>query len=138
MGRHRDREVARRYHRHRAHRDPEGEQLLSGISLGMVWPRRVGLPEEEVARIDDLLDLAQRFGVGLAQLPGDQAGQCLLVGLDDAADGGNGPAADRCRDIGPRLLRLLRWRTPPRTWRRRQLTSATRSVRRDGFGDLTV
>src|SRR6266545_739733 len=65
------------------------------------------LTEEEVAGIDDLLDLAQRFRVGLAKLARHQAGEGILVGLDDAADGASYPAANRRWDIRPGRLRAL-------------------------------
>lgn len=107
-GGHRDREVARGDHRGDPDRDPEGEQLLVGHL------RRHGLPvepaplaEEEVAGVDDLLDLAQRLGVGLADLAGHQLGQRLLVRLDQPSQARDHAAAHRGGHLGPLALGAL-------------------------------
>src|SRR6516162_1041368 len=92
-------------------RVPVGEQLLVGhLARNGLAVEAAPLAEEEVAGVDDLLNLAQRLGMGLAKLTGDQAGQGFLVGLDDAADSGDRPAAHRGRNVPPRGLRLFRCR----------------------------
>src|SRR6266567_1412335 len=104
-GRHRDGEIPRRQHRDRPHRHPEREELLvrhlAGDRLAIQAP---ALAEEEVAGVDDLLNLAKRLRVGLTELTGYQAGQGLLVGLDDAADRARRAAADGSGHICPRWL----------------------------------
>ena len=65
----------------------EGEQLLVGHLRGhglAVEPP--ALADEEVAGVDDLLHLAERLGVGLADLARDQARERLLVVLDEPAE----------------------------------------------------
>ena len=123
-------------HRDRAHRLAEGEQLLvrhlAGHGLAVEPP---ALAEEEVAGVDDLPDLAERLGVRLADLAGDQAGQRLGVVLDQPADGGDRPAAHRRRHRGPLRLRLAGRRRRPHEGRgvRRVSTSATTSSRSAGL-----
>ena len=57
--------------------------------------------EEEVAGVDDLAHLAERLGVRLADLAGDQSGERLGVGLDDPADVRDRAAPDRRGHVGP-------------------------------------
>ena len=81
---------------------------LSGISLGTVWPysrRPSPRKKSQVSMISWTSPSASPCG--LAQLAGDQAGQGLLVGLDDPADRGDRPAAHRRRGRGPGWLRPL-------------------------------
>ena len=104
--RHGDREVARGDDRRDTDRHPKREQLL------VRHLRRHGLPvqppalaEEEVARVDDLLHLAERLGIRLADLARDQRSKCLLVGLDQPADLCDHATAGRSRHRRPLLLR---------------------------------
>ena len=86
-GRHGDREVAGGDDGRHADRVAEGEQLLVGHLGGhglAVQP--AALADEEVAGVDDLLDLAERLGVGLADLARDQAREGLLVVLHEPAE----------------------------------------------------
>ena len=107
-GRHGDREVAGGDDRDGADRLAEGEQLLVRHLARHGLPvQPATLAEEEVAGVDDLAHLAERLGVRLADLGGDQPGQRLGVVLDQPADVGDRPAADRGRDRGPARLRLL-------------------------------
>ena len=105
-GRHGDGEVAGGDDRGHADRHAEGEQLLV-LHLGRhgLAVQAPALAEEEVARVDDLLDLAERLGVRLADLVGDEPRERLLVGLDQPADVGDHPAA---RGRGHRLPLRLR------------------------------
>ncbi len=86
-GGHGGREVARGDHRGDADGHAEGEQLLVGHlrrhGLAVEPP---ALAEEEVRGVDDLLHLAQRLGVGLADLTRDQPRQRLLVLLHEAPE----------------------------------------------------
>ncbi len=101
-GRHRDREVAGGDHRDGADRLAEGEELLvRHLARHRLPVQPAALAEEEVAGVDDLADLAERLGVRLADLGGDQPGQRLGVVLDQPADVGDGPAADGRRDRRP-------------------------------------
>ena len=107
--RHGDREVARGDDRRDTDRHPEREQLL------VRHLRRHGLPvqppalaEEEVARVDDLLHLAERLRIRLADLARDQRSKCLLVGLDQPADLRDHATARRSRHRRPFLLRGAR------------------------------
>ena len=106
---HRDGEVAGGDDRGDADRDAEGEELLVGHlrrhGLAVEPP---ALADEEVAGVDDLLHLAERLGVGLADLLGDEPGERLLVLLDEPADVGDHAAADRRGDRRPLGLRLAR------------------------------
>src|SRR5690606_30574023 len=56
--------------------------------------------------VDDLLHLAERLRVRLADLLGHQRRQALLVGLDQPADRGDHPAADRGGHLRPLPLRV--------------------------------
>ena len=98
-GGHRDREVARGDDRGDADRHAEREQLLVGHlrrhGLAVEPP---ALAEEEVAGVDDLLHLAERLGVGLADLARDQAREGLLVVLDQPPELLDRAAAHRRRD----------------------------------------
>ena len=116
-GRHRDREVAGGDDRGHADRVAEGEQLLVGHlrrhGLAVEPP---ALADEEVAGVDDLLDLAERLGVGLADLARDQAREGLLVVLHQPPE-----LLDRAPAHGRRARRPTRAapRAPPRRRRRR-------------------
>ena len=105
-GRHRDGEVAGGDDRGDADRDAEREELLVGHlrrhGLAVQTP---ALADEEVAGVDDLLHLAERLGVRLADLAGDEARERLLVVLHEAADVGDHAAADRRGHGGPLGLR---------------------------------
>ena len=104
---HGDREVAGGDDRGDADRDAEGEELLVGHLRGhglAVQPP--ALADEEVAGVDDLLHLAERLGVGLADLARDEPRQRLLVLLHQPADLGDHAAADRRGHRGPLRLRL--------------------------------
>ena len=103
-----------------ADRRPEGEELLvrhlARHGLAVEPP---ALAEEEVAGVDDLLHLAERLRVGLADLARDQARERLLVLLHEATDLLDRLAAHRRRDRGParaepRARRDRRRRTRPR------------------------
>src|SRR5262249_3619616 len=63
---------------------------------------------EEVAGVDDLLDLAERLRIGLADLPRDEPRQRLLVVLHEPADLLDRAAANGGRHLGPALLGLAR------------------------------
>ena len=103
------REVRRRDDRGHAYRDPEREQLLVGHLARHGLPvEPATLAQEEVAGVDDLLHLTEGLGVRLADLTGHEGGQRLLVRLDEPPHLRDDPAADRCRHLGPRTLRLLR------------------------------
>ena len=107
--RHRDREVARGDDRRDADRDAEREELLVGhLARHRLAVEAPALAEEEVAGVDDLLHLAERLRVGLADLARDEAGERLLVLLDQAADLLDRAAADRRRHRGPLALGLAR------------------------------
>ena len=98
-----DREVARGDDRGDADRRPEREQLLVGhLRRHGLAVQPAALADEEVARVDDLLDLAERLGVGLADLARDELGERLLVGLDQAADLGDHAAAGGRGYLRPR------------------------------------
>ena len=106
--RYRDREVAGGDHRDCSDRTPESEQLLVRHLAGHCLPiEPPALTEEEVAGVDDLAHLAERLGVRLADLCGDQSRQRLGVVLDQSADVGDGTTPDRRRYGGPRFLGLL-------------------------------
>ena len=62
------------------------------------------LADEEVAGVDDLLHLAERLGVGLADLARDQARERLLVVLDEPAELLDRAAAHGRRHGGPLAL----------------------------------
>src|SRR5919112_1037744 len=102
-----DGEVACRNDGRDANGDAEGEELfvrhLRGDGLAVESSSLAG---EEVAGVYDLLHLAEGFGVWLADLPGHQPRQRLLVVLDDAPDLLYDLRADRCRHFGPLPLRL--------------------------------
>ena len=92
---------------------PTGMRKVKSCLFGHL--RRHGLPvqpaalaEEEVARVDDLLDLAQRLRIRLADLARDEPRQRLLVGLDEPADLRDHAPARRRRHGGPLLLRGAR------------------------------
>ena len=83
----------------------EREELLVGhLARDGLAVEAPALAEEEVAGVDDLLDLAERLGVGLADLARDQAGERLLVVLDQAPDLLDRAAADRRGHGGPLAL----------------------------------
>ena len=104
-----DREVAGGDDRGDADRHPEREELLvrhlrrDGLAV-----QPPALADEEVAGVDDLLHLAERLGVGLADLARDEARERLLVGLDEAPDVRDHAPAGGRRHGGPRLLRGAR------------------------------
>ncbi len=106
-GRNRHREVARGDDRRDADRHAEREQLLVGhLARHGLAVEPAALAEEEVTGVDDLLDLAERLGIRLADLARDEAGERLLVGLDDPADLLDRAPAARCgRRSPPRLGR---------------------------------
>ena len=118
----------------------EGEQLLVGHlrrhGLAVEPP---ALADEEVAGVDDLLDLAERLGVGLADLARDQARERLLVVLDQPAEllRSRGRARARARRptrAGPRARprrRRRRWPASP------SRTSATTSLVSDGLVEVS-
>ena len=86
-GGHGHREVAGGDDRRHADRVAEGEELLVGHLARHGLPVQApALGEEEVAGVDDLLHLAERLGVRLADLARDEPGERLLVVLDDPAD----------------------------------------------------
>src|SRR6185503_18783922 len=88
-----------------ADRDAEREELLVGhLARDGLAVEAPALAEEEVAGVDDLLDLAERLGIGLADLARDEAGERLLVVLDQAADLLDRTAADRCGHLRPLAL----------------------------------
>ena len=104
-GRDRHREVAGGDDRRDADRHAEGEQLLVGhLARHGLAVEPPALAEEEVTGVDDLLDLAERLGVRLADLARDEAGERLLVGLDDPADLLDRAPAARCGRRGPPRL----------------------------------
>jgi hypothetical protein len=83
--------------RRHADRHAEREQLLVGhLARHGLAVQAPALGDEEVAGVDDLLHLAERLGVGLADLARDEAGQRLLVVLDEAS----GRAVSRGRATG--------------------------------------
>ena len=107
--RHRAGEVAGGDDRRDADRRAEREQLLVGhLGRDRLAVQPAALAEEEVARVDDLLDLAERLRVRLADLARDQARERLLVGLDQPPDLRDHAPADRRRHRGPRGLRGAR------------------------------
>ena len=100
-----DGKVARRDDRDGADRHPVGEKRLVVHLGGNRLPVQTApLAEEEVACVDDLLHLAEGFGIGLAHLTGHKTGEGLLVRLHEAADLGYRPAPDGCGHVRPRLL----------------------------------
>ena len=105
----RDGEVAGRDDGRDANGDAEGKELfirhLRGDGLAVESSPFAG---EEVAGVYDLLHLAERFRVRLADLTGHQPRQRLLVVLDDAPDLLYYLRADRGRHTGPPRLRLAR------------------------------
>src|SRR5918997_1750755 len=102
-------EVPGRYDRRDPHRHPEREELLvrhlarHGLAVEAAAP-----PRQEVRGVFYLLHLAQRLDVGLADLEGDEAGEGLLVLLDDAPDFLYDLRPYRRRHRGPVLLRPAR------------------------------
>ena len=65
----------------------EREELLVGhLRRDRLAVEAPALAEEEVAGVDDLLHLAERLGVRLADLARDERGERLLVRLDEPAD----------------------------------------------------
>ena len=137
-GGHGDREVAGGDDRRDANRLAEREQLLvRHLARHRLAVQAPALGQEEVAGVDDLLDLAERLGVGLADLARDEPGERLLVVLDDPADlldrrcraPARAPPPTRAAPRGPRGRR-------PRTRRRRPAcTSQTTSSRFAGLRD---
>ena len=104
-GGHGDREVAGRDDRGDADRHPEGEQLLARhLRRHRLAVEAPTLADEEVAGVDDLLDLAERLGVRLADLARDEAGERLLVVLDETTDVGDHASARGRGDLGPVAL----------------------------------
>ncbi len=75
------------------------------------------LAEEEVAGVDHLLHLAERLGVGLADLAGHERGEHLLVRLDEAPDRGDDATAGRRRDVATTPADRRRRAAPPRRCR---------------------
>ena len=128
--------------RRHADRHAEREQLLVGhLARHRLAVEAPALAEEEVARVDDLLHLAERLGVGLADLARDEPGERLLVVLDEPADLLDRAAADRRGDRGPRApaRRARRGRRRRTCRRRRAATSATTSSRcRPGWSTCTT
>jgi hypothetical protein len=97
-----DREVARGDDRRDADRHPEREELLvRHLGRHGLPVQPAALADEEVAGVDDLLHLAERLGVRLADLARDEARERLLVGLDEAADVGDHASARGRRYLGP-------------------------------------
>ena len=104
-----DREVAGGDDGRHADRHAEGEQLLVGhLGRDRLPVQPPALADEEIARVDDLLHLAQRLGVGLADLARHQPRQRLLVGLHEASHLGDHAAAGRRGHRGPGALRRAR------------------------------
>ena len=101
-----DGEVAGGDDRGDADRHAEREELLARHlrrhGLAVQPPT---LADEEVAGVDDLLHLAERLGVRLADLAGDEPRQRLLVGLDEPADVGDHAPARGRRQLRPVALR---------------------------------
>ena len=80
---------------------------LSDISLGTVCPySRRPFAEEEVARVDDLANLAQRLAIRLTDLLGDQPGQGIGIVLDQPTDMGDRATSDWRRHVCPLRLGL--------------------------------
>ena len=108
-------EVAGGDDRRHPHRVAEGEELLVGhLARHGLAVEPPPLAQEEVAGVDDLLHLAQRLRIGLADLARDEPGERLLVVLHEAADRLDRLAAHGRRHGGP--LALGR-RAPPGTRR---------------------
>ncbi len=108
-GRNRDREVAGRDDRRHADRVAEGEELLvRHLARDGLAVEPAPLADEEVAGVDDLLDLAERLRIGLADLARDEPGERLLVVLDEPADLLDRLAAHGRRHRGPLALRRAR------------------------------
>ena len=105
----------------RPDRHAEREQLLvRHLARHRLPVEPAALAEEEVAGVDDLLHLAARLGERLADLPGDQPGQRLVVRLDEPADRGDHPAAHRGGHGGPVPLRASRGAAASTSRRRRR------------------
>ena len=99
------REVRRRDDGGDADRHAKREELLVGhLARHGHAVEPSALAEEEVAGVDDLLHLAQRLGVRLPDLAGDEPGEGRLVVLDEAPDLGDDATADRRRHARPLLL----------------------------------
>ena len=117
----RDGEVAGRDDGRNADGDAEGEELfvrhLRGYGLAV---ESTALTGKKVAGIYDLLHLAEGLCVRLADLPGHQPGERLLVVLDDASDLLYYLRADRGGHRCPLLLRLARG--PARLYERPRVT----------------
>ena len=106
---HGHREVARGDDRRHADRHAEREELLvRHLRRHRLPVQPPPLAEEEVARVDDLLDLAERLRIRLADLARDQRGQRLLVGLDQPPDLRDHPPARGRGHRRPLLLRGAR------------------------------
>ena len=105
----RDGEVAGGHDRGDADGRAEREELLvRHLRRDRLPVEPAPLTEEEVARVDDLLDLAARLPDRLADLARDQLRERLEVLLDEPPELLDRPASDRRRDVGPRRLRRLR------------------------------
>ena len=103
---HRNGEVARGDDGRSADRHAEGEQLLVGhLRRDGVPVEPPTLPQEEVAGVDDLLDLAAGLADRLADLPRDQLRERLEVRFHEAAELLDHSAAHGCGDSRPRRLR---------------------------------
>ena len=108
-GGHGHREVAGGDDRRHADRRAEREELLVGHLARHGLPvQAAALGEEEVAGVDDLLHLAERLGIRLADLARDEPGERLLVVLDDPADLLDDVAAHRRGHGRPLALRRAR------------------------------
>ena len=132
-GGHRHREVPRGDDERHPDGHPEGEELLAlHLARHRLPVQAPAFTEEEVALVDDLLHLAERLDVRLADLACEQAGEGLLVGLheaagllDDPGSTGGGVAAHavctarrRCTRPPPRPAPPARPRRPRhRRWR---------------------
>src|SRR5207247_10029949 len=86
---------------HADRRDEREELPVGPLAVYRLAVQPPPFAEKEVARVDDLLNLAQRLLVRLPDLPGDEAGQRLLVRLHQAPDLLDRVAPDRRWDGPP-------------------------------------
>ena len=104
-GRDGDREVAGGDDAHHPDRVAEREQLLvRHLARHGLAVEPAPFAEEEIAGVNDLAHLAERLGIGLADLSGHQPGERLGVGLDHPADVSDRPAPNRGGHIRPGAL----------------------------------